>query len=54
MHESAKIFLECTNNIQPEIAVILGSGLTNFFNDENIKNFEKKSIRKDAERWIWI
>jgi inosine/guanosine/xanthosine phosphorylase family protein len=36
MHESAKIFLEITNNIKPEIAIILGSGLTNFFDDRNI------------------
>ena len=38
MHNSAKIFLEKTNNINPEIAVILGSGLTNFFEDKNIIN----------------
>ena len=36
MHESAKIFLELTNNIKPEIAIILGSGLTNFFDDKDI------------------
>ena len=36
MHESAKVFLERTNNIKPAIAVILGSGLTNFFDEENI------------------
>ncbi len=36
MHESAKIFLEITNNIKPEIALILGSGLTNFFDDKDI------------------
>ena len=36
MHESAKIFLETTNNIEPEIAIILGSGLTNFFDDKDI------------------
>ena len=36
MHESAKIFLETTNNIKPEIAIILGSGLTNFFDDKDI------------------
>ena len=36
MHESAKIFLEITNNIKPEIAIILGSGLTNFFDDKDI------------------
>ncbi|MDC6447523.1 purine-nucleoside phosphorylase [Alphaproteobacteria bacterium] len=35
MHASSKIFLEQTN-IQPDIAVILGSGLTNFFDQENI------------------
>ena len=35
MHSSSKIFLE-TTNIQPEIAVILGSGLTNFFEPQNI------------------
>ena len=36
MHKSAKIFLEITNNIKPEIAIILGSGLTNFFDDKDI------------------
>ena len=36
MHKSADIFLERTNNITPDIAVILGSGLTNFFDEKNI------------------
>ena len=36
MHESAKIFLDITNKIKPEIAIILGSGLTNFFEDKDI------------------
>ena len=36
MHNSAKVFLEKTNNTKPEIAVILGSGLTNFFEEKNI------------------
>ena len=36
MHESAKIFLDITNKIKPEIALILGSGLTNFFEDKDI------------------
>ena len=36
MHKSAEIFLEKTNNNKPDIAVILGSGLTNFFDEENI------------------
>ena len=36
MHDSAKLFLEITNNTKPEIAVILGSGLTNFFDDKDI------------------
>ena len=35
MHASSKVFLEQTNT-QPDIAVILGSGLTNFFDHENI------------------
>ena len=35
MHSSSKVFLETTNT-QPEIAVILGSGLTNFFEQQNI------------------
>ena len=38
MHNSAKIFLEKANDINPDIAVILGSGLTNFFEDKNIIN----------------
>ena len=36
MFESAKVFLEKSKNIKPDIAVILGSGLTNFFDSENI------------------
>ena len=36
MHDSAKVFLEHSNNIKPDIAVILGSGLTNFFEEKNI------------------
>ena len=36
MHESSKIFLDNVNNIKPDIAVILGSGLTNFFDDKDI------------------
>ena len=36
MQDSAKIFLEYTNNIKPDVAVILGSGLTNFFGEKNI------------------
>ena len=35
MHSSSKVFLEETNT-QPEIAIILGSGLTNFFETQNI------------------
>ena len=35
MHSSSKFFLDTTNT-QPEIAVILGSGLTNFFESQNI------------------
>jgi inosine/guanosine/xanthosine phosphorylase family protein len=36
MHDSAKVFLKFTNNVAPEIAIILGSGLTNFFDDQDI------------------
>lgn len=36
MHKSAKIFLETTKNIKPDVALILGSGLTNFFEDKDI------------------
>ena len=35
MHTSSEIFLEQTNT-NPEVAVILGSGLTNFFEPQNI------------------
>ena len=35
MHDSSKIFLEKTNT-NPDIAIILGSGLTNFFHENNI------------------
>ena len=36
MLHSSKVFLEITNNINPDIAIILGSGLTNFFDDKDI------------------
>ena len=36
MLSSSKIIKQKTNNIEPKIAVILGSGLTNFFNDKQI------------------
>ena len=36
MFSSSKVFLETTNNINPDIAIILGSGLTNFFDDKDI------------------
>ena len=36
MHKSSKIFLDITNNIKPEIALILGSGLNNFFDERDI------------------
>ena len=36
MHDSAKLFLKISNNTRPEIAIILGSGLTNFFDDRDI------------------
>ena len=36
MHHSSKVFLERSNNIKADIAVILGSGLTNFFEEKNI------------------
>ena len=37
MLPSAKKFLEITNNTSPDIAVILGSGLTNFFEEKDIQ-----------------
>ena len=36
MFSSSKFFLETSNNINPDIAIILGSGLTNFFDDKDI------------------
>ena len=36
MYDSAKFFLNKSNNIKPDFAVILGSGLTNFFEEKNI------------------
>ena len=38
MLSSSKKFLELTNNTSPDIAVILGSGLTNFFDEKDIIN----------------
>jgi len=37
MLESSKVFLNKTNNKRASIAVILGSGLTNFFDDSDIQ-----------------
>ena len=37
MLPSAKKFLDITNNTSPDIAVILGSGLTNFFEEKDIQ-----------------
>ena len=42
MLPSAKKFLEITNNTSPDIAVILGSGLTNFFEEKDIQ--ESKNL----------
>ncbi len=36
MLTSSKVFLEITNNIKPDIAIILGSGLTKFFEAQDI------------------
>jgi len=36
MLDSSKFFLENTNNTNPDIAVILGSGLTNFFDQKDV------------------
>ena len=36
MYSSSKKFLEISKNINPDIAVILGSGLTNFFDKKEI------------------
>ena len=44
MKSSAKKYLEITNNSSPDIAVILGSGLTNFFEEKDIQ--EKISYEK--------
>jgi len=61
MHESAKIFLEITNNIKPEIAIILGSGLTNFFDDkdiitsisyEDLPDFPQPTVKGHAGKFV--
>ena len=36
MLASSEVFLKTTNNINPDIAIILGSGLTNFFDEKDI------------------
>jgi len=36
MLESSKVFLKITNDSNPEIAIILGSGITNFFDEKDI------------------
>ena len=50
MHSSSKFFLEQTNT-QPEIAVILGSGLTNFFETQNIN--KEKLLNKEKEGKVY-
>ena len=57
MHESAKVFFDLSNNIKPDVAIILGSGLTNFFKDEkiitsipyeNLPDFPKPTVKGHA------
>tara|TARA_Y100000588_G_scaffold128922_1_gene141212 strand:+ start:162 stop:992 length:831 start_codon:yes stop_codon:yes gene_type:complete len=36
MHSSSQKFFEISGNVHPDIAVILGSGLTNFFDEKDI------------------
>ena len=36
MLSSSKKFLKLTNDNSPDVAVILGSGLTNFFDEQDI------------------
>ena len=51
MQSSAKKFLEITNNSSPDIAVILGSGLTNFFEEKDIQeaiSYEQLSGKRNT------
>ena len=61
MYESSKAFLNTTKNIQPDIAIILGSGLTNFFDDqsilhtisyENLPDFPQPTIKGHAGKLV--
>ena len=61
MYESSKAFLDTTKNIQPDIAIILGSGLTNFFDDqkilhtisyENLPDFPKPTVKGHAGKLV--
>jgi len=61
MFESSKIFLEKSKNIKPDIAIILGSGLNNFFDSENISltisyeslpDFPQPTVRGHAGKFV--
>ena len=48
MLQSSKFFLDKVKNLQPEVAIILGSGLTNFFDEKNIKyEISRKTQKND-------
>ncbi len=61
MYQSSQKFLEITKNLKPDIAVILGSGLTNFFDEkdiiksisyEDLIDFPKPTVKGHAGKLI--
>jgi purine nucleoside phosphorylase len=61
MYPSSKKFLEVSNNIKPDVAVILGSGLTNFFDEkdiitsisyEELKDFPQPTVKGHAGKLV--
>ena len=52
MLPSSKKFLELTNNNSPDVAVILGSGLTNFFEEKDIIKSSMSTTKRVATLWL--
>ena len=62
MYNSAKTFQDITKNTKPDIGVILGSGLTNFFDEKEILNiisyeeledFPKPTVKGHAGKLVF-
>ena len=61
MYSSSQKFFEISGNVHPDIAVILGSGLTNFFDEkdiltsisyEELEDFPKPTVKGHAGKLV--